>query len=79
MTRAGLLLAVGLAAVALVSLPPAKPAAPSKRPGFIDVAGKSAHPAMRTSRLRGPCTPSTRVSSMSDVADGPEMSVSGTC
>ncbi len=29
------------------------------------------------SRRRGPCTPSTRLSSMSDVADGPEMKVTG--
>src|SRR5262249_37231699 len=31
----------------------------------------------RTNRFRGPCTPSTRESSMSEVADGPEMSVIG--
>ncbi len=30
-----------------------------------------------TSKRRGPCTPSTRRSSMSLVADGPEMSTSG--
>jgi enediyne biosynthesis protein E4 len=41
MTRAGLLLAAGLGVAALVSLRPAKPAAPPKRPGFVDVAGKS--------------------------------------
>src|SRR3954453_2611834 len=32
---------------------------------------------MQTTRLRGPWTPSTRFSSMSDVADGPETNVSG--
>lgn len=30
-----------------------------------------------TSSVRGPCTPSTRLSSMSDVAEGPEIIVSG--
>ncbi len=32
---------------------------------------------IRTSRVRGPCTPSTRFSSMSLVADGPEIRVIG--
>ena len=32
-------------------------------------------PAISTSRVRGPCTPSTLSSSMSDVADGPEIKV----
>src|ERR1700750_1369643 len=31
----------------------------------------------RMCRLRGPCTPSTRISSMSLVADGPEIRVCG--
>ena len=30
-----------------------------------------------TSRMRGPCTPSTRISSISLVADGPEIMVTG--
>src|SRR6266568_8526557 len=33
--------------------------------------------AIRMCRLRGPCTPSTRMSSMSLVAEGPEMRVCG--
>lgn len=32
-----------------------------------------------TSRVRGPCTPSTRFNSMSDVADGPDTRVIGRC
>src|SRR6266542_4327280 len=38
-------------------------------------------PSLTTSAtsVRGPWTPSTRLSSMSDVADGPEMNVSGRC
>ena len=40
--------------------------------------GAPAHPLSRiTSRVRGPCTPSTRSSSMSLVAEGPEIQVSG--
>ena len=35
------------------------------------------HSATSTTSWRGPCTPSTRLSSMSDVADGPETNVSG--
>ena len=34
-------------------------------------------PTINTSSVRGPCTPSTRSSSMSDVAEGPEMKVTG--
>ena len=34
-------------------------------------------PTTTTSSTRGPCTPSTRSSSMSEVADGPETNVSG--
>jgi hypothetical protein len=40
--------------------------------------GKPAQATTTTSSRRGPWTPSTRSSSMSDVADGPETSVSGT-
>jgi hypothetical protein len=35
------------------------------------------HPTRTTSRVRGPCTPSTRSSSMSLVAEGPEIHVDG--
>src|SRR2546421_12779965 len=38
---------------------------------------ESEMPTTSTSRVRGPCTPSTRFNSMSEVADGPEMNVMG--
>lgn len=38
---------------------------------------RDSYPTRMTSRLRGPCTPSTRDSSMSLVADGPLIQVSG--
>src|SRR5262249_30288223 len=50
------------------------------RPDSEDECGSLGHAgslATRTTRLRGPCTPSTRLSSMSEVADGPEMNVIG--
>ena len=37
------------------------------------------HPTRMTCRLRGPCTPSTRSSSMSPAADGPLIQVCGSC
>src|SRR5690606_32278306 len=42
-----------------------------------DTLGQQGHPIITTSRVRGPCTPSTRSSSMSDVADGPLIIVIG--
>ena len=52
---------------------------PSVSAGDEDAPGRrpSGQPASRTCRVRGPCTPSTRISSMSLVADGPEISVCG--
>lgn len=46
-----------------------------RRPRLSAAAG--AYPTSRTSRLRGPWTPSTRLSSMSEVADGPDTKVIG--
>ena len=46
------------------------------RPGF-ESPSASGQPATRMCRFLGPCTPSTRSSSMSLVADGPEMKVCG--
>ena len=47
------------------------------RPGRAGERAGSAGPTRMTSRVRGPCTPSTRDSSMSLVADGPLIQVSG--
>jgi len=47
------------------------------RPGRMPLPGQRYYPTTMTSTRRGPCTPSTRLSSMSEVAEGPEIRVSG--
>ncbi len=49
----------------------------SSRPARSHQRVQSPEPTSRTSRVRGPCTPSTRSSSMSLVAEGPLIQVSG--
>src|SRR5690606_12839524 len=51
--------------------------APAGRPQVDGREGRFAHRTTSTSSVRGPCTPSTRDSSMSLVADGPDTKVSG--
>ncbi len=50
----------------------------SKYGAYVDEGGTCGFAATSsTSRVRGPCTPSTRLSSISLVALGPEMNVNG--
>src|SRR6266702_4371713 len=45
--------------------------------GMLAADAPAGSPTMTTSRVRGPWTPSTRLSSMSEVAEGPETKVMG--
>ena len=45
--------------------------------GLYGFPSYSAYATTKTSSVRGPCTPSTRSSSMSEVADGPDTNVIG--